>query len=55
MLNQNEKEFDVENEKLTIEEYRKIKGFKSISQKEYDIISDFMYEFSQMLFKNEFN
>ena len=44
-----------ENEKLTIEEYKQIKGFENITEKEYNKISDFMYEFAQMLYKNEFN
>ena len=42
------------NERLTIEEYRKVKGFENITQKEYDRISEFMFELAQMLYKNEF-
>ena len=38
------------NEQLTIEQYRKVKGFENITQKEYDFISDYIYEFAQMLY-----
>jgi hypothetical protein len=44
-----------EKERLTIEEYRAIEGFEKISIKEYDRISEFMFEFAQMLYMNEFN
>jgi len=43
------------NERLTIEEYRNIDGFENITIKEYDKISEFMFEFAQILYKNEFN
>ena len=53
MSNENLNESN-EKEKLTIEEYKKVKGFENITQKEYDEISEFMFEFAQMLYSNEF-
>ena len=38
------------NEQLTIEQYRKVKGFEKITQEEYDFISDYIYEFAKMLY-----
>jgi formylmethanofuran dehydrogenase subunit B len=54
MINENLNESN-EKERLTIEEYRNIDGFEKITNKEYEYISAFMFEFAQMLYKNEFN
>jgi len=54
LLNESSNENN-EKERLTIEELRACEGFEKITKKEYEYISDFMFEFAQMLYKNEFN
>ncbi len=54
MSNQEIKEFEVEKEKLTKEELRKIKGMESLSNKEADLMIELVYEISLLLYKHEY-
>ena len=54
MSNEKFKEENKDNERLTIEAIREVKGFEDIGKKEAERLSKFIYKFSSIIFDYEF-